>query len=227
MTSELLLPTNEEVEKWMLATLRHSQHVEYFIERLGGGAYFDPERPHDLVGVGNKFDWDVIKGFALQYRDPKVDFKTYIEPALVLHREQYHHRMWNNPDPNDITKKIPEADYHDMTLGAIDAVCSLLENRAYQGGSHDYDSAEAVARKNPPHKIKWMVDTIHAMRAWIEYSKKMERPKIERITSLEDFPNIGVNPITYNRTKKRTSETIEMLRTKGYEIGGPRTKVQL
>ena len=83
-------PTKEEVAKWMLSTLKHSNHVEYFLGKLGLGIR-DPERPHDIVGSGSKYSLDVVRGLALQYREPKVDFKTCIAPSIEIHRHQYHH----------------------------------------------------------------------------------------------------------------------------------------
>lgn len=50
-----LLPTEEEVNTWLVATLRHACHVENFLGELQLGDN-DPERPHDLVGSGNKYE---------------------------------------------------------------------------------------------------------------------------------------------------------------------------
>ena len=113
-----LIPTEAEVRKWLISSLTHSMHVEYFLLNLGLGER-DPERPHDLVGPGNKYEWDVIKGFALQYRLPKIDFKTHIMPSLAIHRQQYHHRMWNDPSPEDRAKPIQGATEGDMLVGAV------------------------------------------------------------------------------------------------------------
>jgi hypothetical protein len=204
-----ILPKSDEVEKWLIASLQHSCHNEYFLKALDLGKN-DPERPHDLVGPNNKYEWNIIKGFALQYRRPMPDFKNYIEPSLELHRLQYHHLKWNNPDPNDITKPIPGASDEDMCMGAIDAICSLLENRGYQGGSHDYDHVIKIAKKNPPHKTPWMLKMIPKMRA-------SPQPKLELIASLNDFPNIGLDKNIYDTIVKRTHETVEMLRNEhGY-----------
>ena len=185
-------------------------HIEYFLNELDLGQA-DPERPHDLVGPGNKFMWEVIKGFALQYRDPKVDFQEHIMPALELHRQQYHHRKWNNPDPEDEIKPILGATRADMLVGAVDAVCSLLENRQYQGGTHDYDGVIKVAISNPPHKTPFMLEVIPKMRV-------LEQPKLELITNLTQFPNIGIPDQLYEVIQDRMSQTLEMLAGKGYEL---------
>ena len=209
--SEIILPTSEEVQKWMIFTLKHSCHVEYFLKELGLGDN-DPERPHELIGPGNKYGWDVIKGFALLYRRPKVDCKTYIIPALKLHGQQHHHRMWENPDPSDETKQNPEASDEDMYVGAVDANCSLLENREYQGGKHSYEEIMEVAKKNPPHKAPWMLKLVPQM-------QKLEQPKLGLITSLHDFPNIGLPGDIFDLIGSRTRETIEMLNfERGYSL---------
>jgi len=204
-----LIPTEDEIKAWLLSTLQHACNIEYFFEKLGIGNN-DPERPHDLIGVGNKYEWNTIKGFALQYRIPKVDFKTYILPALELHRQQYHHRKWNNPDPNDKTKPIHGASEEDMLVGAADAVCALLENRIYQGGTHDYEGVIEIAKNNPPHKMPWLLKVIPEMR-------RLKQPSLGQITALNGFPNIGLKEIVYEAIAKRTYEAVEMLRNEhGY-----------
>jgi len=208
---ERLRPTDEEVKRWLVSTLQHSCHVEYFLDRLKLGDE-DPERPHDLVGPGNKYEWKVIEGFALQYRDPKPDFKTYILPVLNLHRQQYHHRKWNDPNPNDDTKPIAIASTGDLLLGATDANCSLLENRGYQGGAHDYEGVIEIAKKNPPHRRPWMLIVLPQMR-------ELEQPKLEQITSLDNFPNIGLKDSVYDSIERRTREAVETLRREqGYAL---------
>lgn len=204
-----LIPTEEEVERWLVSTLQHSCNVEYFLDKLNLGKE-DPEKPHDLVGPGNKYEWNVVKGLALQFRKP--DFQTYILPALELHRQQYHHRKWNNPDPDDKNKPIPGASEEDMLVGAVDAVCSLLENRSYQGGVHDYGGIVETAKNNPPHKTPYMLKIIDEMRI-------LQQPTIEKITSLNVFPNIGLKEDVYDAILKRVHETVEMLRREqGYSL---------
>lgn len=203
MTEELI-PTEKEVKTWLISTFQHVCHIEYFLGKLNLGSN-DPERPHDIVGPGNKYDWNVIKGFALQYRNPKPDFQTHIMPALNLHRQQYHHQKWNDPDPNDKTKPIPGATEDDMLVGAVDAVCSLLENRAYQGGICDYDGVIEVAKKNPPHKTLWMMEIIPAMR-------DLPQPSLDHIILINSFPNIGLKSEVYDSIVTRTKEAVETLR---------------
>jgi len=211
-------PTKKEVKDWLLSTLRHSIHVEYFLDRLGLGAK-DPERPHDLIGPGNKFDWEVVKGMALLYRQPKVDFKTYILPAITIHRQQYHHRKWNDPDPQDATKPLLGSTEEDMLVGAVDAACSLLESRIYSGGEeqnehfgreHSWDETQDVLyNKNPPHKVPWAKMIVPKMR-------RVERPCLELIADFQEFPNLGLPLSIYDAIRERTKETADSFRERDF-----------
>lgn len=199
--TKMIEPTQEEIQKWMLNTLRHVCHVEYFLTQLNKGND-DPERPHDSVGINNKFDWEVMKRFALQYRnDPQLNH--FVLEAREMHREQYHHRMW--------TKYNPQATPDDMEVGALDAICALLENRSYQGGQHSYEQIPEVIKKNPIHKIAWFRIMIPQMQGIIQ-------PNLELITNVHDFPNIGMREDLYDRLKERMQETTEMLEERGYQI---------
>ncbi len=214
MDFEHIIPNEEEVHRWLLETLRHVFHVEFFLYRLGLG-FRDPERPHDIVGIGNKFRWRVIRGLAIQYRDfseeeRRIVFKEQIEPALKLHRRQYHHRMWNYPDAKNIDLHIEVAEAEDMQVGAVDAICSLLENRVYQGGEHSYEEAEVILGNNPSYKKYWA-------RMIGPKMKEIVQPDIERINSLYDIPNIGLPAWVYNRILGRVKVTLKILKKRhGY-----------
>lgn len=208
-----LIPTEEEVGRWLLDVVRHSCNVEYFFKHLSPD-YPDIERPHDLAGPGNKLEWDAIRGFALQYREKGVDFDTYVKPALEFHRRQYHHKMWNGPDPINMFAFSPSIPRAVIVGGAIDAVGSLLEDRGYQGGAHTYPEAIEIAQKNPPHKAAYMLEAIPKMRA-------VKQPDLNAIQSIHDFPNIGLDQPVYEAIVMRTKEAIEMLRNEhGYVFDG-------
>tara|TARA_Y100000310_G_scaffold301155_1_gene337371 strand:+ start:2864 stop:3490 length:627 start_codon:yes stop_codon:yes gene_type:complete len=206
MENENLKPTREEVYSWLLGTVRHVQHIEYHLERLQIGNE-DPERPHDIIGPGNKFEWDVIKGFAIQYRNRSQEFfDTYVEPSRICHHAQYHHGMWNYPNP-----KAPE---DSMKLGSVDAVCSLLEpDRAYQGGQHTNTEISEIIGKNPEYKQPWL-RMIH------REMKKVEKLDLLVIRDLHDFPNASINPETYDTLRARVDETLKMLEERGYNLIG-------
>ena len=197
-------PTRHEIEAWLLGTIRHVQHIEYFLERLQIGKE-DPQRPHDIIGYGNKFEWGVIRGFALQYRDRSPEFfDHYVAPSLERHRCQYHHQKWNNQNPN--------ATDEDMKVGAVDAVCSLLESdREYQGGKHTPTEIEEIIDKNQEHKRGWLRQ-IHTE------IQRIEQPNPQLIRDLRDFPNIGINSNSYDILCARVSDTLKILEEHGYKL---------
>lgn len=182
-------PTVEEIRKWIDETLTHVYNIEYFFSELGVGQN-DPERPHDLVGPGNKFEIDVITGFALQYREPEVDFEVYVEPALKIHRQQYHHRHWNG--------QVSGPD--EMAVGAVDAICSLLESREYQGGAHNFDEIAGIVESNPEYKREWLRTMLGEMR-------QIGLPEKPRVPSL-----------IHERILERKSRALAMLRVHGYDV---------
>lgn len=198
-----LQPTHNEVARWLLAMTTHALHIEYYLQELQIGSE-DPQRPHDVVGVGNKFEWDVIKGFALQYREPKVDFERYIRPSLERHRCQYHHQIWNKP--------LDGAPYDAMKLGAVDAICSLLEpDREYQGGVHTFDQIERIAEGNCAHKAPWMKMLVGEFR-------EVRAPDLSLITGFDSIGNIGVGSEMYDTILERLFETTSQLRERGYDF---------
>ena len=112
-------PTSKEIGDWLLSTVRHSAQVEYYLNKLNWGIN-DPNRPHDIVGPGNKFSWPVLKGLALQHRseDPEFFIKNVL-PSIEIHRQQFHHQKWNLPNS--------QATEDELMVGAVDAICSMLK----------------------------------------------------------------------------------------------------
>lgn len=200
-----IIPTEKEVLKEVKTTLIHTNHIEYFLTTLGIGDPNDPERPHDIYGPYHKFTWEWIKGHALQYRrDPNLEH--YIQASIELHREQTHHRLWNNPNHT--------ASEDDMRLGAVDAICSLLEGREYQGGPHTYEEIPDICKdKSKPHQVKWIEEMLREMQL-------IEQPNLTLIkkSPIICFPNIGLPDQTYNRIVLATEDVMEMLKEKGYNI---------
>ncbi len=199
-----LEPTQEEIETWLTSTLRHACRVEFFLHQFTLG-HSDPQRPHDLVGTGNKFSWPIIQGLALQYRnDPDLN-QAYVEPAVRYHRKyQYHHQRWNNCHPS----ATPE----EMMLGAIDTICSHLEDRKYQGGAKTLEEIQQLVRNKPRHEVKdkWLVEMIPRM-------MKVKTPEFG-IIQLHEIPNIRLPQETYITIVERVEETLDMLTEKGIEL---------
>jgi hypothetical protein len=195
---ESVEPTTDEIRHWLLSSLRHSCQVEYYLHRLNLGQR-DPQRPHDIVGSGSKYSWSVIEGLALQYRsdDPEF-FERRVLPSIEKHRRnQYHHQKWNYREP--------PLTVEDMKVGAIDALCSLLDDRRYQNGSHTFEDIIYVIKKNDPYMVKWM---------WMVYSQMREipAPDLGAIGSLHSFPNVGISEEMHRRAIELTAEAVEMLR---------------
>lgn len=190
------LPNETEILRWILHTDTHAYHIEYFLQKLQVGTE-DPDRPHDIVHANNKFDWEVMKGLALQYKkDGRKLYYPQIMASRELHRKQYHHKKWNQFYPN--------ATEDAMKLGAVDAVCSLLELREYQGGIHTYEQAEKIASENPIHKVAWMKYAISEM-------KRIKQPNLAEITSFSKIPKEGITPQTHDTIISRTHETLRQL----------------
>jgi len=195
---DLPSPTVDEVEKCLLSTVKHVLNVEYFLKELEIGRE-DPERPHDIVGSGNKFEWRVIRGLAIQGREfTPAYFDTHIFPSINIHRLQYHHRKWNMPNPNSTDD--------DMKLGAVDTICSLREiDREYKGDVPSYGVIGDKAISNPAHKTPWIEQLIPEM-------EKIKQPDLHLVVSLNNIPNLGIEPEYYDALVGRVQETIILLK---------------
>jgi hypothetical protein len=200
--------SEDEMNKHFLAVLRHQFNAEDFLLELGIGKSDIYQRPHDGTGEGNKLQIEVANGMALEYRIPRVDFKT-IEPAILYHREnQYHHQMWNGPDPNDRTKPHPNAlrnGEDGLYLGAIDTVCALSEHRLFNNGPKTYDEIEKIARAGPVHKAPYILRVIPEM-------KKIKRLNLEELTDIHNFRNIGLPKAAYEAIRYHMNQAIETMR---------------
>jgi len=195
-----LKPTKQELLTWLIETIRHSYHIEYYLYKLNIDNPDDNERPHDLVGPGNKFEWDVASLFAIQYRSSEANyFQNNIYPALKRHRLQYHHRKWNDPNPKNPNIHSEDASELDMRIGAIDSLCSLREKRIYQGGKHSWSQVESICYKNPPHKIPYLLKMLPLMR-------QIPEPNIEIIDDLNDVPNIDIPTLIHKTIQNRIFE---------------------
>ena len=193
-------PPLADLEKYVLNTVRHSVNVEYYAQQLGVNSP-DPERPHDLVGEGNKFEQEVMFGLAWEFHYPRLEQDSYlchIKSSLCLHRQQYHHRHWNGND-------LPEGEDHStLELCAVDALCSLRENRGYQGGEHNDEEIFRMVQDNPFHKKLLLTLTLQKMQT-------VESPNLKAIQSSLDFPNFGLEERTYQRIKERAREAMEVV----------------
>jgi len=208
----MILPREECVKRWLLESSRHCSQMMYYVEGFGLDKR-DPELPHDIVGPYSKFDWPVIKGCSLGYdnldhHDGDI-YRMTLESVAFHTKNQYHHQKWEGHSA--------ETAEDDLRFGALDTICALLEHRPYYKSVDSLEELEdniltlVDGGKNGYWKLPWIRQMIGLM-------KTVERPKIERITGLLGFPNIGVRPETYERIVERMGETLRMLRDeKGYD----------
>ena len=125
----------------------HSATVEFYLNRLSI-CVPDGQHPHDLAGPGNKLEWGVLQGLALQEKDTPEKQKIF-ENSLRIHRqEQKHHFYWDSVKGINIDER---------RYGAIDAVVSLREPRVYQGGIHTWEQIEGLIEKNPAYRHEAML----------------------------------------------------------------------
>jgi len=211
MHSNLLHPSDEEVAQKMLDILRHSFHVEYYLHALNVESPDDNERPHDIVGQYSKFDMPVLERLALEYRVHTQKVNAFFLEGVNLHRQQYHHRMWNSDD----------APVGAMQLAAVDSICSKIEPRIkIEGGSHggtpyslDDDKIYRDLRGTPV-QIAYMIWALDKMR-------KVPSRDLQSIASLSSFPNIGLPTNFYKRICIRVAETIDVAEKHGYQVAVP------
>jgi len=208
--------TKEELYLQMLANLRHIFGVEYYLGEFQF-AKNDVQRSHDSEGLGNKFEIDILNGMALRYRVPKVNFKEYVLPWILAHRQgQDHHRKTNDPDPNDWMKPMSIATEDDMYYAALDAVRAMREERSYEK-SYSYGEIQKIVVKEPNHK------TPYILRLLPEF-KKIKEPDIYLINSLQNIPNIGISKEMHEALVEKIQRLIKVLDLENFvlekEFGG-------
>lgn len=140
-------PSVKEIADFVAGLMKHSATVEFYLKQFGV-VVDDGQHPHDLVGPGNKLEWEVLRGLALKTKDtPEKERRC--KRAIELHRHgQYHHHKWNVYNPL--------ATEMDLKYGAIDTIVSLREPRDYQGGIRTWSEIAELIKQNQPHKQPWM-----------------------------------------------------------------------
>ncbi|MBN2566901.1 hypothetical protein JXB02_02325 [Candidatus Woesearchaeota archaeon] len=198
-------PSEEALKEFLLHTLQHSFHVEYYRECLA-----IPQAeiwiPHDIAGPYNKFSPLIALGMALEYMPGgERRYRPLIQEAITKHRTQLHHRRWNRPNGT--------ATEDDMRFGAVDTICSLLEDRNYNGGSRPFEGIIQVARDFPDAK-KHQQFYIGTM---LQVMYDVERPPIKEIARLCGFPNVGVPEQVYQKMIETTDRALAAFQRYGYE----------
>ncbi|MBR9690875.1 hypothetical protein GOV08_04295 [Candidatus Woesearchaeota archaeon] len=184
-------PNTEEIKLHLLSTVKHCSSVIFYLE-LFGIQVDDPQSPHDIMGLGNKFEWPVMRGMALSGRNSMDDdiLREQINLSVSIHRRYQNHHQNSFPD-----------DSHSW-LQAIDAVCASREDRIYlNGDSRPYGVDDDPSNPSILSKVKAMIK-IHP-----------DKPDLDKIISIHDIPNIGLPSKTHNLIVDISANTVEMLRT--------------
>jgi hypothetical protein len=189
-------PTETELGDWLFFTAFHATRMEIIFNALGIGTR-DPQRPHDIVGEGNKFEWEVIQGFSTENR-PGINHNQHVAFSLAWHQRQNHHLSGVMDD--------------ETMVKAADAICSRLEDRPYQGGSHTFDQIKVVIEtKNPPHLRPSLTEASNQI-------QKIPLPDFNQFCLLNGIPNFGLSRATFEAIRERVHEAISMLeRDHGYK----------
>ena len=191
-------------------TAKHSYNVHYNYEPYRQALEDpDPDIPHDIVGKHNKYEPIVAVRLALEYVNDRdiVSQKSsqeqeewkkrkifLIQEGVGIHRQQYHHLMWANS-----SIKVPK---DSRLLSGADAICSMLENRKYQGGVHSWEEIEKIIAANKiPYQRDWMKEVYDRMR-------KIPQPNLAAIKSLRQIP----------KSKEISTETHDIITGRAHEV---------
>jgi hypothetical protein len=194
------LATEKAVIQYLLNCSIHSSAAEYWTPRLQIKNQ-DPQRPHDLEGEGNKLEYEVIQELSLQHMPRPYRFQKQIFEGREKHRIQDHHKKGNKPNPF--------ATEEDIKFSVLDTILALGENRGYR--KKDYSLLEMNEFMFPTHQRPYVKPIITQM-------LDITKPETNRITSIHEIPNIGMPEEMYKSIIQKMSETIEMLREKGYSL---------
>jgi hypothetical protein len=203
-----VLPSERELIKLDLEVTIHSFNVHYYKDILKLDSN-DPELPHDMKGKYNKLDHEVAIKLGLQFLpNGNKLYRNLIMAGVELHRQQYHHRMWENPSP-----VVPK---DSRKLSAIDAICSMLEpleSRKYQqDGVLTWEQIkQRITEKSAPHQVSWMEEIYREMR-------KIKQPNLKEITSLSKIPKEGISPEMRDAIVDRAYEALRELEKHGYNF---------
>lgn len=177
------------VERWLRGTTEHCMRVEFFLNELSIHGT-DLERPHDIVGEGNKFEKDIVLGMATQYREKR---NILLTEAIERHRKQFHHRVWG----------IEKATQDDKIIAVIDAICASLESQIYRPYQEEHGWYEILSR------IKYQKSG-EVKRLFTEITREMIKigePEV-KIPHLNNLVNPNLDHEVFNKIRERLNETL-------------------
>jgi len=198
-----MLARQEEIQSFLVDTLRHCIRVEYYSGIMNLKVYDKHERPHDIVGIRNKFDPFVAQRLALIYRKDFVENRAGYMPIITggvnAHRRQWHHRILKNLD-------IEEEVY---SINLVDAICSMREARVYQNGAHSWEEIRK-GFKLPKHPVKGDFLRASANRLIELMSQNIPEPEVNLVTNLREFPELCLCSRVYDNIQERCREALEV-----------------
>jgi|GEM_PF-5870406 len=224
MFSELK-PTEEEIIEYLVNMLKHSSSVEYYKDKIGIKTS-DTQSPHDLAGDGNKLNWPILRGLAIENRsnDPEF-FNEIVRPAIEYHRQmQHHHKKWDWPNAG--------ANENDLKAGAVNSICKIIEDCNYTLDPQTFEDSMEFVKRISPHQYVWMWRMYHEIerisppevKSIILMDRDDEDGIEDKITLTDSaiyIPNIGIHKEIHKRMIAFTKDAIEMLRKFGYHDIAP------
>ncbi len=225
------LPTQHEIERKLVEDMCHSYRVEYYLYKLlcfpqfsAFAGFPDDQRPHDIAGLNNKLEWDVLYGLALERRAVKHELtqaekealKSLVWASVNFHRGQNHHLIFNGR-----RDRVPLArrDYEDF-VGGVDMLVALNEGRWYVGTRDFEASMQLVLDEGNPHKIA-------AVQSVIKPMAQLPQPLAQySIRGVPDVACLRPGDVefpweTYEGMYAALKGCVQKLSDRGYEINLP------
>ncbi|MBS3162723.1 hypothetical protein J4467_02260 [Candidatus Woesearchaeota archaeon] len=187
-----MLANSKELEKYLVAVLKHSMEVHYYLEKLNLHSF---NGLHDLDRPNNKFETNIALRLALGFREgnAETEFKQEIESGIQLHRKQKHHQILKKTN-------LETSEYSELL---IDIICAVKEQRSYHKKRAWDEILEHIELELPNPKLKDLA------KALIEKMREIREPEVNKITNLREFPNIGLEENLYKKFRVRCAEALE------------------
>ncbi|MCK5107177.1 MAG: hypothetical protein KAQ83_00450 [Nanoarchaeota archaeon] len=199
---KVVWPTPNLLKKSIERNMRHSYRVELICKKLGIKSNYPSQQPHDLKGLGSKLQPDVVFGFAIGLDLDKSDelYSEIINYAIDIHTScQSHH---------------DERLISEVKVQAIDALCTMIENRGYNGGPYNFkDISSKINIEEKGLKSFYM-------KMYVKEMEKMDIPDLTviKLDNLEDLKNLGVDSWIHKGIIGQGLEAIKIYESVGYKL---------
>ncbi len=229
--------TPDHVGHWLYDVMMHSLSFEVLMSEFSSIAAFssiainekDTQRPHDLIGPGNKLEWDVVYGLAQDYRFKRgdtvtLDYDALIRQSIKIHNQQTHHNWNGELEINDETARgYSKSDQLYFRLSrALDVILCKIENRSYKPALR---LDQILANTDGPKQLK------DDMTALIDYIQIKGLPNfdgltVEKLLEKNPYPEILPGKI-YELMQQRIIQAIPILEDKLNETGMLKYKIPI